>query len=156
MYFLWIDPWVRKLGYALIDDKKNIIDAWIILIDWKSPTREDNFTRIKKIYEFFEDFLKNHDIKSVWIEKLFFTSFNQANAEFVYGIRWALVMLFMKKNIKIHEYTPKELKKSITGNGSAEKIFMQQFITRLFGLQDLPEYHDSADALGLAYLVSRK
>ena len=52
MYYLWIDPWVRKLGYALIDDDLKIIDAGILLQDKKSPTREDQFNRANQILEF--------------------------------------------------------------------------------------------------------
>lgn len=155
MYYLGIDPWVRKLWYALIDDKMNIIDSWILLNDQKNLEREDNFQRIVNIYEYFENLLKKYDIKRVWIEKLFFTKYNQNNAEFVYGIRWALLMLFVKKWIKIHEYTPNQIKKNITWNGSANKILVQQFIKQIFWLKNLPEYDDAADALWLAFLCAR-
>ena len=57
MYYLGIDPWVRKLGYALIDDNLQIIDAGILLQDKKSPTREDQFGRANQILDFFENFL---------------------------------------------------------------------------------------------------
>ena len=53
MYYLGIDPWVRKLGYALIDDDLKIIDAGILLQDQKSPTREDQFNRANQIFDFF-------------------------------------------------------------------------------------------------------
>lgn len=58
--FLWIDPWVRKLGYALIDDDLNIIDAGILLQDKKSPTREDQFQRANQIIDFFENLLEKY------------------------------------------------------------------------------------------------
>jgi crossover junction endodeoxyribonuclease RuvC len=156
MYYLGIDPWVRKLWYALIDDKMNILDSWILLNEMKNVTRKDNFQRIMDIYDYFEIFLKKYKIAKVWIEKLFFTKYNQSNAEFVYGIRWALIMLFMKRWIEIHEYTPNEIKKNITWNGSANKILVQQFIKSLFSLKNLPQYDDAADALWLAFLCSRK
>ncbi|MBU0626095.1 crossover junction endodeoxyribonuclease RuvC [Patescibacteria group bacterium] len=53
----------------------------------QKPTRNDQFMRIKDIYEYFEKLLKKHKVDSLSIEKLFFTKFNQSNAEFVYGIR---------------------------------------------------------------------
>lgn len=152
MYILWIDPWVRKLGYALIQQDLSIVDAGILLIEDKN-TRKWNYERIISIYDYFDKFTDQYKIKNVGIEKLFFTKFNQANAEFVYGIRWALIMLFMKKGINIYEYTPLEIKKNITWNWKAEKILVQNFIQKIYWLQDLPEYNDSADALGLAYLV---
>lgn len=155
MYYLGIDPWVRKLWYALIDNDLSIVDAWIILINEKSPTRETNFDRMKQIDVFFDELLAKYKIKAVWIEKLYFTDFNQANAEFVYWIRWALLIKLIKKNITIHEYTPKQLKKSITWNGNAQKILVQRFVSKIFNLEKIPDFDDAADALWLAYLAKR-
>ena len=150
--FLWVDPWVRKLGYALIDDNLKIVDAWILLQDKKSPTREDQFQRANQILDFFENMLNKYDVEKVAMEKLFFTNYNQSNAEFVYAIRWALMMLFLRKKIYVQEYTPIELKKFITWNWKAEKMLVQKTIRRFYNLQDIPEYNDAADALWLAYL----
>ena len=151
--YLWIDPWVRKLGYALIDDNLNIIDAGILLQDKKSPTREDQFQRANQILDFFENLLKKYSVKKVAFEKLFFTDYNQSSAEFVYAIRGALIMLFLKQSIPVLEYTPIELKKFITGNGKADKMLVQKTIRRFYNLQDIPQYNDAADALWFAYLA---
>ena len=148
--YLGIDPWVRKLWYALIDDKLNILDAGILLQDKKSPTREDQFQRANQILDFFEKLLEKYSVKRVAMEKLFFTDYNQSNAEFVYAIRWALMMLFLRKNIQVLEYTPIELKKFITGNGKADKMLVQKTIRKFYKLQDIPEYNDAADALWFA------
>lgn len=86
-------------------------------------------------------------LRVVSVEQLFFTRYNQSNAEFVYGIRGALIAFFKQKGCKIKEYTPIELKKNITGNGKAQKQLMQQMIKRLFQLQNTPDYDDAADAL---------
>lgn len=149
---LAIDPWVRKLWYALIRDDLSIIDAGILLQDKKAPTREDQFLRIKKIYEFFQQMLTEFDIDLCSIEKLFFTEMNQSNAEFVYGIRGMLITLMLTHNITVKEYTPIELKKYVTGNGKADKAFVQKMIMKIYRLESLPEYNDAADALGLAYM----
>lgn len=152
---LGIDPWVRKLGYALIQDDNTIIDAGILLQDQKSPTREDQFTRIIQIYTFFEKLIKKHKIQTIVMEQLFFTKFNQNNAEFVYGLRGALMMLFLKNKIKIKELTPIEVKKYITGTGKADKKLVQHMIMKIFGLQQMPEYNDAADALAMAYIGNK-
>ena len=52
-------------------------------------------------------------------------------------------------------FAPIELKKFITGTGKAEKLLVQKTIMKLFRLQEMPEYNDAADALGLAYLANR-
>jgi crossover junction endodeoxyribonuclease RuvC len=120
----------------------------------KSPTRADQFERVRQIYDFFENFIGMYAIEKVAIEQLFFTVYNQNNAEFVFAIRGALMMLCVKHKLPVQEYTPIELKKYITGNGKAEKMLVQKTIKRLFTLADLPEFNDTADALGLAYLAS--
>ena len=153
MYYLGIDPWVRKLGYALIDNNLQIIDAWILLQDKKSPTREDQFQRANQILDFFENLLRKYIVERVAMEKLFFTDYNQSNAEFVYAIRWALMMLFLKKDISVLEFSPIELKKFITWNWKADKMLVQKTIRRFYKLQDIPEYNDAADALWFAYLA---
>jgi len=130
-----------------------IIDAGILLQEKKSPTREDQFQRIVQIYEFFENLLSKYTITKVAMEQLFFTAYNKNNAEFVYGLRAALIMLFMKNQIPVLEFAPVELKKYITGNGKADKNLVQKTVMRFFKLSEFPEYHDAADALGLAYLA---
>ena len=150
---LWIDPGVRKLWYALIDDDLNIRDAGILLQKKVSPTREDQYERMLQISDFFTELFEKYQVHIVSMEKLFFTKYNQNNAEFVFGIRAILLTMSMKKKIQIREFTPIELKKYITWNGRADKLLVQKMIMKLFRLQELPEYNDAADALGLAYLA---
>jgi len=63
------------------------------------------------------------------------------------------MMLFSQHDIMVKERTPQELKKYISGTGTASKELMVSVITRLFNLQTAPKRHDTADALGLARLV---
>ncbi|MEI6117895.1 MAG: crossover junction endodeoxyribonuclease RuvC [bacterium] len=139
----------------MITSDLKIIDSGILLSEIKSPTRMDQFERMREIEEYFTKLLKKQIIKTMCMEKLFFTKFNQNNAEFVYGIRAILITLCLKKNIKIKEYTPIELKKFITGNGKAEKQLVQKCIMKVYGLKEFPEFNDAADALALAYIASK-
>ena len=65
-------------------------------------------------------------------------------------------MFLWHRNIQIHEYTPIQLKKNITGNGKASKDLVKNCIKKIFGLEEAPEYDDAADALGLAYIASKQ
>lgn len=152
---LGLDPWVRKLGFALVARDLQIVDSGILLQEKKSPTRQDQFERMVQIFDFFEKLFQQYQIEEICMEKLFFTKYNQNNAEFVFGIRGVLMMLALKYWAKIKEFTPIELKKYITGNGKAEKMLVQKMVMKIFRLQELPEYNDAADALGLAYLATR-
>ena len=115
----------------------------------------DQFMRMREIEEYFITLCKKYSIQTMCMEKLFFTKFNQNNAEFVYGIRAILITLCMKHNIKIQEFTPIEVKKFVTGNGKAEKALVQKCIMKLYRLKDFPEFNDAADALALAYIASK-
>jgi crossover junction endodeoxyribonuclease RuvC len=123
----------------------------------KQVSREDQFDRMWRIFEFFQYMLQKYEITAVAMEKLYFTDQNQNNAEFVYGIRGALAMQFKQQNTPLVEWTPNELKKYITANGNASKELMMKTITKLFDLKDGEiQRHDTADALGLAYLLAQK
>jgi len=155
MFFLWVDPWIRKLWFAIIDENKKIFELWALIneINWD---RKDNARRMFEISSFFDNILKKYNIKKVCIEKLFFTKINQANAEFVYGVRWILLSKFYEKNIDIIELSPKEIKKYITWNGNAGKLSMQKTTQKIFNLAELPQPHDAADALWMAFIAWKK
>ncbi len=155
MILLWIDPWVRKLWYALIDKELKILDSWILLQKKINPSREDQFQRMIEIEDYFKDIFENNKIDAVCMEKLFFTKYNKNNAEFVFWIRAILLTMAKRYWCKILEFTPIELKKFITWNWKAEKMLVQKMTMKLFRLQDLPEYNDAADALWLAYLAAK-
>ena len=152
---LWIDPWVRKLWYAIITDELKIIDSGILLQKKDSPTREDQFERMIEIEKYFTDLFKKYDISTICMEKLYFTKYNQNNAEFVFWIRAILITMAIHNWCKIMEFSPIELKKYITWNGKAEKMLVQKMTMKLFKMQDVPEYNDAADALWLAYLAAK-
>ena len=149
---LGIDPWIRKLWYALTD-WRDVIKVWALVLDKKNPSRQDQFERIHDLYRFFEELVEQYDVQAMGVEKLFFTSYNQRNAEFVYGVRWAIMMLGVKHWISLYERTPKEIKKRVTGNWNAWKLLVQTMIKKLFKLKELPKPHDAADALGLCWMV---
>ena len=91
-----------------------ILDAGILLQKKVSPAREDQYERMLQIADFFTELFEKYQVHTVSMEKLFFTKYNQNNAESVFGIRAILLTMAMKKKIQIREFTPIELKKYIT------------------------------------------
>ncbi len=152
---LWIDPWIKKLWFALIEQDLKIVEAGILELEKKKFDRVEQYHRMLEIHDFFETIIKNNKITKISMEKYFITTFNLKNAEFIYGMRWVILTLALKNNIQIVEYTPIELKKRITGNWRADKKLVQKFVTKFFHLKDTPEFHDTADALALAFIASR-
>jgi crossover junction endodeoxyribonuclease RuvC len=133
-----------------------VIDAGVVLQHSKAPTRLDYFTKMREIQLYFSQMITDYQIDAIGMEKLYFTSSNQANAEFVYGVRALIWLLALEHNIPVYERTPNEIKKFITGNGSAGKELVQQFVMKIFRLANEPQYYDTSDALGMAYLARNK
>ncbi len=60
------------------------------------------------------------------------------------------LLLAAQAGCEIAEYTPSEVKSSVTGYGAADKGQMQMMVARLLHLDEPPTPVDAADALGLA------
>ena len=56
----------------------------------------------------------------------------------------------------IFEYSPKEVKKSVTGNGSASKEQVSFMVKRILNIDETPDFFDSTDALAVAICHSMK
>jgi crossover junction endodeoxyribonuclease RuvC len=119
----------------------------VVLQHSKAPTRIDYFGKMREIQLYFSQMMHDYPIQAIGMEKLYFTTSNQANAEFVYGVRALVRLLALEHGIPVYERTPNEIKKFITGNGAASKELVQQFVMKLFRLVATPEYYDTSDAL---------
>jgi len=154
---LGIDPGIRKLGFAIIKKDLSIVEAGIVKLELQWNTKEEKrleqYQRMLDIYNFFKGILEQYpEISVISMEKYFFTNFNKGNAEFVFGMRGVVLMLATSLGKEIREYTPIQLKKNVTGNGKASKKTMQRVVSKIFKLQEAPEYDDAADALWLCLL----
>lgn len=150
---LGLDPGCRKCWYAIIDRSMKIIDAGIFVQDHDDRSRYADFLRMQQMADQIITLLKQYQITSIGIEQCFFTSHNQSNAEYVFGLRAIVIGHVIQNTITLKEYTPTQLKKSLTWNGRASKNLVQSAIMRLYKIQSFPQFDDAADALALAYLV---
>jgi len=55
-----------------------------------------------------------------------------------------------RHSLPIAEYTPNEVKQSVSGNGRADKKQVQIMVKMLLDLIEIPQPDDSADALAVA------
>ena len=54
---LGIDPGIKKLWYALIQQNLKIVDAWILKMEEKKFDRVEQYHRMLEIHDFFEDLM---------------------------------------------------------------------------------------------------
>jgi crossover junction endodeoxyribonuclease RuvC len=60
------------------------------------------------------------------------------------------LLLAAQSGCVVAEYTPSEVKSTVTGDGRADKRQMQVMVMKLLRLDELPKPADAGDALGLA------
>ena len=63
---------------------------------------------------------------------------------------WGM-LLNMRRGIGVLDLAATQVKRYLTGNGRATKSQMQRAVANVFGLSQLPEPNDVADALAIAY-----
>ncbi len=143
-----IDPGTITCGYGILerDARKNIIyiDSGTLRLPRNRPLPE----RLKTLYNGIYELLKEYKPDEAAIEKVFFSL--SINAALGLGHARGVVLLALaSERILIKEYSPNEVKKSVTGYGRAEKGQVQQMVKTILNLKHTPS-SDSADALALA------
>ena len=83
------------------------------------------------------------------IEKLFFAR-NVTTAISVSHARGVAMLTGQKAGLEIAEYTPLQIKQTLTGYGKADKKQVQEMVRLNLGLKDVPKPDDCADALAAA------
>lgn len=145
---LGIDPGYATIGYGIVEYDnfrfKTIAYGAITTSPDKSFTE-----RLYDIYEDVSTLIKNYKPDSLSIEKLFFNT-NTKTAIDVAQARGIILLAARMSNIDIFEYTPLQVKQSITGYGRAEKHQVMEMVKNLLQLNSVPKPDDTADALALA------
>ena len=83
------------------------------------------------------------------IEKLFFNS-NRKTAVDVAQARGVILLASQINNLNCFEYTPLQVKQSVTGYGRATKQQVIEMTTKILNLKKIPKPDDVADSLAVA------
>ena len=148
MRILGIDPGTGILGFGVIDVRKGVpqmVDAGVI----RTPVKEDDAVRLLTIYEELSDIITATKPEVMSVEKLFFAR-NVTTAMTVAQARGVVLLCGKQAGLSIFEYTPMQIKQSVTGYGRAEKKQIQEMVRVLLKLQEVPKPDDCADALAAA------
>ena len=82
-------------------------------------------------------------------EELFFSK-NVRSAMAVGQARGVAILLAIEAGARVHEYSPAQIKLSLTGYGGATKAQMMKMVQAVLGTRELPRSDDAIDALALA------
>lgn len=148
MRIIGIDPGTGILGFGVIEvikDKTLMIDAGVI----KTPAHTPLDERLVEIYDSLVEIIAATKPEIMSIEKLFFAQ-NVTTAMSVSHARGVAMLAGKKAGLLIAEYTPLQIKQTLTGYGRADKKQMQEMVRIYLNLQTNPKPDDCADALATA------
>lgn len=156
MRIIGIDPGTGILGFGVIDvigGKMTMVDAGVI----KTPAHTPLDERLEEIFDGLTEIIADTKPSVMSIEKLFFAQ-NVTTAMSVSHARGVAMLTGRKAGLLIAEYTPLQIKQTLTGYGKAEKKQVQEMVRIQLGLNETPKPDDCADALAAAithYMMTR-
>jgi len=152
MRIIGVDPGTGILGFGVIEvtkGKMKLIDAGVITTPAHTPLN----IRLEDIFDSLTDIIKQTKPEVMSIEKLFFAQ-NVTTAMSVSHARGVAILAGSKAKLEIAEYTPLQIKQTVTGYGKADKKQVQEMVRIQLGLSEVPKPDDCADALAAAITYS--
>ena len=149
MKILGIDPGIGICGFGLIETsgranaKALDYGAVTTVVDAPLPSR------LKELYDSLVEVFKETKPDLVAVEKLFFSK-NITTGIAVAEARGIVLLVAEQNGLPVYEYSPNEIKKTLTGYGSADKAQMEEMVRIHLGLKVKPKPDDAADALAAA------
>jgi crossover junction endodeoxyribonuclease RuvC len=148
MKILGIDPGTAVTGYGVIAVKDNSVkwvDCGVITTNADAPLPE----RLAAIFSGIDRCLTLHRPERVAIEQAFYAK-NVHTTLLLGHARGVSMLAAQQKGAAISEYSPREIKKSITGNGNAEKSQVEYMVKMILSPPAGHERSDAYDALAVA------
>lgn len=149
MRIFGIDPGLDRTGWAVLE--KNgaapavLAAAGLIHTPGKLPLEK----RLAIIFDELSLHISAQAPDEAAIEEVFFfkRADTQANTTHARGV---ILLACEKCGLPIYHYNPRTIKKTVSGNGSADKKQMQRMVQITLKLASVPEPDDVADAMAAA------
>ena len=148
MTILGIDPGYAILGYGLIKYDRGcltVLDYGVI----ETKTDKTFPERLEILHRGVTMLINKYKPDHIAFEELFFYH----NAKTVIPVaagRGVALLAAQQAGLPLYEYTPMQIKLSVTGDGHADKLQVQTMVKLLLKLNSIPKPDDAADALGAA------
>ena len=149
MRIIGIDPGTGIFGFGVIEvnarGNPKMITAGVITTPAHTPLED----RLLEIFDGLTEIIAETNPEVMSIEKLFFAQ-NVTTAISVSHARGVAMLTGKQAGLEIAEYTPLQIKQTLTGYGRASKKQMQEMVKLQLGLNNMPKPDDAADGLAAA------
>jgi crossover junction endodeoxyribonuclease RuvC len=148
MIIFGIDPGTICTGYGII--KYNGNELAHVSSDIIKPAASKNLgEKLAIIYDELSRLIKIHSPDQISIETAFYGKNVQSAMKIGY-VRGVALLAAAHNDIPASEYSPREIKKSVVGNGAASKEQVQYMIKKLLQIRKPKMKFDETDALAAA------
>lgn len=143
---LGIDPGSRITGFGVLDFDG--LRPLYVTCGCIRVQDEPLSARLRTIFEGITEIVDQHQPEQLAIEQVFMHR-NAASALKLGHARGVALVASQLRSLTVHEYTPTQIKQSITGRGRGTKEQVQHMVKVLLSLSAAPQ-QDAADALAVA------
>lgn len=151
---LGIDPGTTGMGYCILDqsfDPPRIVEQGIV-----HTTKGDTAAeRLVAIATALEHLIREHGPSALAVERLYFNK-NVRTAMAVAEARGVALLCAARAGLTVAEYTPQEVKLSVTGSGGADKKQVQRMLSLVLSLEQPITQDNVADAVAIALTHARR
>ena len=136
------------MGYALLDaatDPATVLDCGLVPVQAAASPAE----RLLAIANALDALIARHVPTALALERLYFNK-NAKTAMRVAEARGVAMLCAARAGLTVAEYTPQEVKLSVTGTGSADKQQVQRMLTLVLALAEPITQDNIADAVAIA------
>lgn len=148
MVILGVDPGVVCAGFSVVSVEYGrvvLLDYGFVKLSSAAPMPE----RLSILYDSFSSKIEQFKVTELVFETPFLGKNAQNFLKLGY-VRGVLYLLVHRYSLLVHEFSPREVKRAITGSGSAEKEQLARVLIRLFPGLNLPDRYDVTDAIALS------
>jgi crossover junction endodeoxyribonuclease RuvC len=151
MRILGIDPGLGITGYAVVEShsfrETRVVEAGAI-----RPGRGSDLpSRLHALHEDLSSIIAEFTPARIAVEQVFVHRRHVRSAVQMGHARGVILLAAAAAKLEFDEFSPAEIKKSLTGHGQASKHQMQSAVMQACGLSALPEPADVADAIAIAF-----
>lgn len=147
MLVLGVDPGSRVTGYGLVEKKPNLL-TFIHAGTVAPPAQLPFWQRIHLIFQNMAKIMEEYHPDEMAIEDVFYEK-NVKSLLKLSHARGAILVAAVQCGVKIFEYTPLEIKKSVVGYGRATKEQVRAMAQVILKVKGSPAL-DASDALAAA------
>ena len=151
MIILGIDPAISHIGWGCI----SVIGSSVKYLDsgvFDTDAKDELPVRLAQISAHIEEIIDRFKPNMVAMEEVFINK-NPLSSLKLSHARGAIMAMVGRSNIPLHEFAPNRVKKSLVGNGHADKVQVMHMVNLILPVAKITKF-DEADALAVAYTCS--